>query len=171
MTTLQRPAHSFQVGDRVRVPLGQRHSVGVIVEDHGAIGVDRRRLLRVQEPMEPFEPLVLVVPEEELEPVADNGQAPTALYKAKIIDYLANGGLISILRSNLLGGKSQPRVWLCLDNLGNVTHTFLAERGLIGGETVPFGAAHEDKVFTPKQITGASPISSIDTGFRRPVEV
>ena len=29
--------------------------------------------------------------------------------------------LVSILRSNVSGGKNQPRVWLCLDQLGNVT--------------------------------------------------
>ena len=71
--------------------------------------------------------------------------------KDQIEAYLIHGGLIGILRSNLSGGRSQPRVWLRPDTIGNVTHTFERERGVVGGEVVPFMAVHDDKVFTPKR--------------------
>jgi hypothetical protein len=49
------------------------------------------------------------------------------------------------------GGKNQPRVWLTRDSLGNVVHTFVAERGILGGATVPPFALHDNRVFAPKR--------------------
>ena len=71
---------------------------------------------QVNIPMEPFEPTTLELLEDEMEPVSD-GETPKPIEKEKIAEYLLNGGLVSILRSNLLGGQNQPRAWLCLDNL------------------------------------------------------
>ena len=81
------------------------------------------------------------ISEEEVEPA--NGAEIPSLEKNEIIDYLKHGGLIAMLRSNLAGGKNQPRVWLCRDTLGNVTHTFAEDRGLLGGGLVPFGALQD----------------------------
>jgi hypothetical protein len=142
---------SFRVGDRVRVDFGRRKLTGVIVEDRGAIGAQGRHLFQVTIPMEPFEPMIVELPEDEMEAVAAEGEGAVSLDKQKIIDYLISGGLISILRSNLVGGRNQPRAWLCLDQLGNATHTFIPERGVIGGQLVPFSAVHDDKIFTPKR--------------------
>ncbi len=142
---------TFRVGDRVAIRLGRRTLTGVIVEDRGGIGVRGRRLFRVDIPMDPFEPMEVELPEDEMEPVAEGAEATGSIDRDRIAEYLVNGGLISILRSNLLGGKNQPRVWLSLDNLGNVTHTLAPERGIIGGQMVPFGAVHDDKVFTPRR--------------------
>jgi hypothetical protein len=133
---------SFHVGDRVQIDFGRRKLTGVIVEDLGAIGAHGRRFFQVDIPMDPFEPMSVELPEQEIEAMAPG---------TEIMGYLVNGGLISILRSNLSGGKNQPRAWLCLDQLGNVTHTFIPERGLTGGQLVPFWAMQEDKVFTTKQ--------------------
>jgi hypothetical protein len=123
----------------------------VIVEDRGAIGPQGRHLFQVDIPMDPFEPMRVELPEDEIEVIPAGTEAARPIDKHRIIDYLVNGGLISILRSNLSGGKNQPRVWLCLDQLGNVTHTFIPERGVNGGQVVPFSAVHDDKVFVPKR--------------------
>jgi hypothetical protein len=142
---------SFHVGDHVRIDFGKRKLSGVIVEDRGAIGVGGRHLFRVDVPMDPFDPMSIELPETELEAVESQNGAAAMPEKAKIVDYLKSGGLISILRSNISGGKNQPRAWICLDNLGNVTHTFVPERGIIGGQVVPFLAVQDDKIFPPKR--------------------
>jgi hypothetical protein len=150
---------SFRVGDRINVRFGPRKLTGVIVEDRGAIGAQGRHLFQVNIPMEPFEPMMLELPEDELE-AADRTDGAVPIDKDKITDYLTNGGLVSILRSNLSGGRYQTRAWLCLDNLGNVTHTFVPERGMIGGELVPWGAVHDDKIFRPTRDSVLSLIQS-----------
>ena len=152
---------SFHIGDRVSIGFGRRKLTGVIVEDRGAIGAQGRRLFQVSIPMDPFEPMMVELPEEEMEAAAAGNGAALPLNKQQIIAYLANGGLISILRSNLAGGKNQPQAWLCHDQLGNVTHTFLAERGVIGGQLVPLGAVHDDKIFTPKKDSVRSFVESL----------
>ena len=126
---------AFRVGEHVTVDFGPRKLTGVIVEDRGAIGVQGRHLFTVDVPMDPFDPMTIEVPEDEI--VRTQAGVPK-MDNTKIIEYLTNGGLVSILRSNA-GGKNQPNVWLCLDNLGNVTHTFLPERGVRGGKVAPFG--------------------------------
>lgn len=138
---------------------------GVVVEDRGPIGVHGRRLIQISVPMDPFEPATIEVPEEELEAVSEPAAAAAATVKTKAVEYLKNGGLIAILRSNT-GGPHQPRVWLCLDNLGNVTHTFSPERGLIGGEVVPFWTVHDDKIFEPKRDEVARYLSTFGLGER-----
>lgn len=142
---------AFQVGDRVRIDLGRRKLTGVIVEDRGAIGVQGRRLFQVSIPIDPFEPMMMELPEDEMEAVSAEAEAASPMDKQKIIDYLVHGGLVSILHSSLSGGRNQPRVWLCRDQLGNVTHTFVPERGVIGGQFVPLGALHHDKIAKVKR--------------------
>jgi hypothetical protein len=142
---------AFRVGDRVQVPLGRRRITGVITEDRGAIGVRGRHLYEVLVSMDPFEPTTFELPEDEIEAMDDLAEPGAAMRKDQIEAYLIHGGLIGILRSNLSGGRSQPRVWLRPDTIGNVTHTFERERGVVGGEVVPFQAVHDDKVFTPKR--------------------
>ncbi len=91
------------------------------------------------------------MPEDDLKREENSGKERVPPAKSRIIEYLANGGLVAILLSNSPGGKNQARVWLCLNNLGNVTHTFTAERGLVGGEVVPLGTLNENlRLFTPK---------------------
>lgn len=141
---------SFRVGDRVRIDFGRRKLTGVVVEDRGPLGVHGRRLYQVDLPMDPDEPMTVELPEDEMELIPPGTDDKQPLDKQKVTDYLIYGGLVSILQSNLSGGKNQPRAWLCRDQLGNVTHTFIPERGIVGGQLVPFFALHEDKVFAPK---------------------
>ncbi len=100
--------------------------------------------------MDPSEPMVFEVAEEELQAAGTKPGATRRIDKEQAITYLEQGGLLSILRSNLSGGPNAPRVWLWTDGSGKVNHTFIEERGVVGGEIVPAWALHEDKLFTPK---------------------
>ncbi len=142
---------TFSVGARVRVPLGGRKVIGMIAEDRGSIGVQGRRLFRVLIPVEPDESISFEVPEDELELISSAPELERELDPDAVVNYLKGGGLTSILRSNLSGGKNQPRVWLCLDHFGHMTHTFVPERGLLGGETIPFMAVEGKRIFQPKR--------------------
>ena len=145
MPKLQSAQRRFQVGDWVRIPLGPRRVDALIVEDRGRIGAGGRRLLAVEVPSDPAEPMRFEVSESEAEP-ADR-QAPE---KGKIVRYLKQGGLLAILQSNTSGGRDQPRVWLRYDTLGNVTYTFIERHGQVGGERVPFLAIHGERIFRAK---------------------
>ena len=149
MSTTQKHT-SFRVGDHVKFDYGQRQLNGVIVEARGGIGARGRHLFKVEVPMDPFDPMTLELAEDEIQ--AMPSESPAVIRdNAKVIEYLIYGGLISILRSNISGGKNQPRVWLCLDNLGNITHTFVPERGVTGGQMVPYWAIHDSKIFSAKR--------------------
>ena len=162
---------AFHVGDRVRVDFGRRKLTGVIVDDRGAIGAQGRHLFQVDIPMDPFEPMSVEVPEDEIEAIPPGTEVTGPIDRQRIVDYLVNGGLISILRSNLSGGKNQPRAWLCLDQLGNVTHTFVPDRGVMGGQLVPIGAVHDDKVFAPKRDSVLSFVESFGLNHKEAEKV
>jgi hypothetical protein len=104
--------------------------------------VNRRRLYRIRIGDEQNEEVMFEVPEDELAPVESN--------RLDVINYLKSGGLVNILRSNLGGGPDQPKVWLSFGPHGNLTHTFIKERGFIGGRAVPFFALQGNQVFTPE---------------------
>lgn len=137
----------FSVGDKVCFTIGTRAVRGVIVEDRGPIGVRKAHIYRVQVPNDPYEDEFTEMPEDVLSP-SDDSIAP--LPNSAIIQYLIHGGLTQILRSNGSGGKNASQVWLTRDSLGNVVHTFAAERGLVGGAPVPFLALHGSRIFKPK---------------------
>lgn len=73
--------------------------------------------------MDPFDPMSLELPEDEMRAIPPEEQANSPIKKQRVIDYLTNSGLVSILWSNTQGGRP-PQVWICLNQLGNVTHTF-----------------------------------------------
>src|SRR5947209_7610501 len=100
MSTTQRRS-LFHVGDRVRIDFGRRKLTGVIVEDRGTIGAQGRHLFQVNIPMDPFEPMSVELPEDEMEAIAPGTEVVPPLDKQHIADYLVSGGLISILRANL----------------------------------------------------------------------
>lgn len=141
----------IKIGDRVKIDFGRRQLTGAVVEDRGAIGIQGRRIFVVSVPMDPLDPMLVELPEDECETLAPELTSRPVLDKQRVISYLSNGGLIAILQSNTSGSRSQPGAWLCLDTLGSVTHTFVPERGVIGGETIPFSVLCENKVFTPRR--------------------
>ena len=140
-----------KIGDRVKIDFGRRQLTGAVVEDRGAIGIQGRRIFVVSVPMDPLDPMLVELPEDEFEPLSSDLTNRPILDKQMVISYLSNGGLIAILQSNSSGGRNQPGAWLCLDTLGSVTHTFVPERGIIGGQAIPFSALSENKVFTPRR--------------------
>ena len=148
MSVLRQPT-KFRVGDRVKFDLFRRRLTGVIVED--MMGAKGRHVFQVQVEQDPDEPTFFALSEDEIEPAPDPTDEDTAMEQKQILAYLVNGGLTSILRSNLAGGKNQPRAWLRPDNLGNVTHTFVPERGIVGGEVVPSAATKFHKVVSTKR--------------------
>jgi hypothetical protein len=90
--------------------------------------------------------------EEEMELLEESaGPGARLLHPDQIENYLTHGGLIAILRSNASGGRNSPRVWLRPDSMGNVTHTYERDRGVIGGEVAPFAAIHDDRIVSPKR--------------------
>jgi hypothetical protein len=142
--------HKFRLGDRVRFALGQHKVDGVIVEEMGP-GAGERRLFRVEIPIDPDEPMRMALVDDDLEPLPPGPEPVTPLDKEKVIEYLVYGGLISILQENFSGKGHHPRAWLRPDTLGNITHTFVPERGFIGGQVVPVRAIHDFKVRTDKR--------------------
>jgi hypothetical protein len=128
--------------------LGTTPVHGVVIDDRGPIGANRVRIFRVRVPNDPYDEDVIEMPEDEL---ALEKKSIESIPNDDVVNYLEHGGLIQILKANRSGGKNQPRVWLGRDSLGNVVHTFIAERGSVGGETIPFLALHDNRVFTPKR--------------------
>lgn len=144
-------ASTFRVGDQVRVPLGRRKVTGTISEDRGRLGVRGQHIYQILVPDDPFEPTPYIYSEDEIEAIRDSPDANSRMDLDKTIDYLTHGGLISILRASTSGGGNHSRVWLRTDSLGNVTHTFIKERGLVGGETIPLMATHDERILAAKR--------------------
>src|SRR5437879_1328503 len=128
MRTQRKPAPRFRVGDWVSFVYGRRRVWAQVIEDRGPLGVKRRRLYRVRLDQDSGEPITFEVPEDDVEAATPD--------RAAVLRYLKEGGLLAILRSHLGGSQDQPRVWLTLVPGGAVTHTFAADRGLIGGARV-----------------------------------
>lgn len=134
----------FKVGDWVAFPYGTRNLIAQVAEARGPLGVNRRHLYRILVPSESGEPDSFEMPDDEL-------AAAGPPDKTAVIRYLKEGGLVEMLRSNLNGGRQQPKVWLTYTSRGNITHTFIAERGMLGGATVPFFALYQGSVFAGKR--------------------
>jgi hypothetical protein len=66
-----RPPGRFRVGQAVRMKHLFHDMIGEVVEDHGPIGVHRRRLYSVKLRLDPWNDYISHVPEEELEEVVD----------------------------------------------------------------------------------------------------
>jgi hypothetical protein len=124
----------FRVGDRVWVPFGDRKQRGLIVEDQGNGYTGPWRYV-VHTYHEPDVIFPVHANADELEP-APWPEEP--LDHAQVIDYLKRVGFYAILMNNSPGGRDQPRVWLTRNSLGAITHTFLAERGGLGGAILPY---------------------------------
>jgi hypothetical protein len=140
----RKQAGRFTVGEWVSFPYGARNLFAQVVEARGPLGVKGRHLYRIRYTREPGDQDSFEMPEDEMESACPPD-------KTAIAKYLEGGGLIDILRANLGGGAEQPRVWLTYRPRGELTHTFAADQGMVGGAAVPFFALHEGKVFAGKQ--------------------
>lgn len=100
--------------------------------------------------MDPDNSSTYLMSADELEVLDANDAAAMPLEKEAIINYLKRGGLLQILQTAMPGGRNSPQVWLCRDSLGHVTHTFIKDRGIIGGKPGPCLALYGDRIFDPK---------------------
>ena len=123
----------FRVGERVQFGYRGRPVWGTIMEDRGPIGVNGRRLYRISMPMDPQEPEDHIRAEEELKP---DSLSSGALTKSEIVDFLKGRALLEILLSHS-PERPDRRAWLCRGPRGDVTYTFSANRGQIGGLLIP----------------------------------
>jgi hypothetical protein len=144
-------ATRFQVGDQVTFSYGRSTMTGEITEDRGPLGLEGRRIYQVRVSRDPFEPETWEMSEDDLEPAPDRETLRAGMNMSEVEAYLARGGLVTILQSNLSGGRDQPHVWLRPNTLGNVTYTFAEERGVLGGEKVPFLLLHDGKILTHRK--------------------
>lgn len=133
------------IGRPVRFRLGNLDYEGTIV---GERQVGRSRVFSIEVGADPYEPMTFEVPQSDVQFAPQAPQSTLTL--EQIIEFFGDGGLVSILRTNS-GGRNQPRVWLRNDSRGNVTYTFDSERGVIGGEIVPFGTLEGEVIFLPKK--------------------
>jgi hypothetical protein len=146
--------NAFHVGDRVRFSLGRGKLKGVISEDRGKLGLGGRRLYQVLVSMDPSESELTKFELQEDEIESDDRGSETAseaLASSRIIAYLKHGGLIAILWKGRQDAGNHPRAWLCRDSLDHVTHTFLKERGELGGAAIPLRASSGDRILKSKR--------------------
>ncbi len=132
-----KPAARFRVGDRVQFQMWGKTTWGTVTEDRGNLGVNGRRLYYVSVAMDPDDPELRLLGEDELEP---DSISRVPLERSEIIDFLKRHGLFSILLSNNEFPLEYPLVWLCRGNHGEITYTFAPRRGLIGGQFIPDSA-------------------------------
>ncbi len=144
MSTTKKASNLFKAGDWVSFRYGTTDVMAQVIEARGPLGSNHRHIYRVGIARDADEPDAFELPEDELKPVFPPD-------KDSVIKHLEEGGLVAILRSNLGGGVNQPRAWLAYTPRGRVTHTFVPERGMLGGAIVPFFALHENKVFAGKE--------------------
>ena len=156
---------AFSVDDVVRFPLGPRKAHGVIIEDRGPIGVQGRRIYRVRVDHDPDDSEAFEMPGEEMELVPADDALARPIEDSEAVDYLQRGGLISMLQASTSNEK-QIGVWLRRDSLGNVTHTFAADRGLVGGAVIPSGAVHNNRVSSTKKDEVSKFVESFGLGRR-----
>jgi hypothetical protein len=134
----------FRLGDWVKFQYGVGPVYAQIIEDRGPLGAGRRRLYRIRFDQELNEPVEFEMPEDEMEKAVPD--------RAAILRYLKQGGLIEILRTSLSGGKDQPCVWLTYNRRGDLSYTYMQDRGLIGnGARVPFWVLHENRIMPDKR--------------------
>ena len=136
----------FRVHDKVEFTFGTRRVKGFVEEDRGPLGVGGRRIYRVRLDMDPYDSMYFELSEDDLEA---SPEPDSPLTKEEVCDYLQTGGLMLMLRSG--PDDRSPQVWLRRDNLGNVTHTHVKDRGLVGGATPPVFAFSDSKVCEGKR--------------------
>ncbi len=138
----------FNVGDKVWVRMPSGRAPGTVTEDRGPLGRGGRRLFYVAVPNDPYSSDVLLLGEDDMDPMTADEQA--ALYERldpeAVKDFLIGGGLFAILARN------SPRpVWLRRGPRGSLTHTYIEGYSATGGDAAPISALHGEKIFTPRR--------------------
>src|SRR5262249_13213543 len=75
--------------------------------------------------------------------------------------YLKLSGLEAVLAESSPWARIRPRVWLCHNSRGNITHTLIPERGVLGGAVLPFQTLNEKwKIIASKKDPAATFLAS-----------
>lgn len=133
----------FRVGEVVAFPYGVHGAQALVREQRGPLGVNGRHIYRIRMLSGLDEPIEFEMPEDEL--------SPLALSRDEVVNYLASGGLIDMLGRNQSGGPNPPRVWLTFNPVGQLSHTYVEEDGVRGGEAIPFFSLAGRKIFEPEK--------------------
>jgi len=131
-------AGPFPLGSWVTFAHAQRSVRAQVIEDRGPLAPSGPRVYAVRIDDPDVEPQVLDRAEDALEP-AEPDWGPVFAYLA--------GNLVKILEHGRQGGR--PKVWLSFGPQGQLTLTYQAERGWLGGAKIPFGAVEHGALFAP----------------------
>jgi len=162
MKKAKSPPSPFHVGDRVRNDWGKYKTIGVIKEDLGNLGINGRRLFMVDFPMALDDSFTTMLSEDEIEKATPDMELVWPNDSRQTMEYLVHGGLISILNKNMSDGILHPRSWLYISPLGNIAHTSIPDRGMIGGQFVPYWALYGNKILASKR----DEVATFLTSFR-----
>ncbi len=67
----------------------------------------------------------------------------------ELVDYLANGALINILRTN--SEANPPPVWVTPQSDGSYRYGFAQEQRSVGRHPAPFGVVQAGRIFLPEK--------------------
>lgn len=151
------------MGDWVSFLYGGQWLVGQVL-DQPSPGGSPHRLYRISlDPAEPNAYELAAAFDEGLGPEASLGPRtlqfkdeqlePAPLPdKAAICTYLRYGGLLAMLDANLVPDRPLRQAWITFAHESwRLAHTFTADRGIVGGATVPFSAVRDNKVLDSKK--------------------
>ncbi len=147
---VKRVVTPFRIGDCVRLNFGGNKVTGIVVLERGPFGTGGRHLYRVEIPADPYDPIPVELSEEGMELIPPGSEPAPTISHAHILQFMVEYGLVSLLYTSL-NGRDPSRVWLCLDTLGNVTHTFKPDRSIVGGQVPPLNALDDDKIIPSKR--------------------
>src|SRR5262245_27220113 len=133
MRTTKKKSGPFRLGDWVSFLYGPEKAIAQVIEPRGPLGFKGRHVYRIRFAGDNDDTNAFEVSE-------DGMEAAPPPDKEVIINYLKEGGLVAILFGNLEKKREQPKAWLTYKQRGGVTHTFLADLGVVGGALIPYFA-------------------------------
>lgn len=155
MSTVKTKPPRFRPGDWVTFRYGVMPVIAQIIEDRGPLAGGGRRLYRIRLEWEHDASHCFEMPEQDLEKIVPD-EGAMARYREQeglkdaVLQYLKQGGLVKILRTNIQGDRpveSHPKAWLTCSPRRRVSYTLTPGPAAIGsGATVPFWALEEDQI-------------------------
>ena len=135
----------IRVGDRVAFDWVFNHLVGIVVEITAPILPGKKRLIRVSVPNDPYEEETYPITIDDISAVGDEIPTPEAITNAEAFDYIQNS-LLSIIYAGY-DEHRYARVWLKREHgNGFLTHTYVPDRGMLGGGGVPYDVLWNNKL-------------------------
>jgi hypothetical protein len=142
MNTARTRRPKVRAGDWVTFQYGTRQVFAQVIDEGDPFSPKSLRRYRVRLEETYTDPTELRMHEDKMEKAVPD--------KAAIIQYLKQGGLADLLRTNLQEGEDPPRVWLMFTRYGQLTHTLNPVLKVTGkGTPAPFFAVLKNKVYAP----------------------